>query len=84
MRAEGSGSSGVPLDRPASAPARYAVFAVWLILVVVVGFAFNGGTEWQAYKDQRIVTSMESGLAAAQARVQTLQPAPAPEAAPEA
>lgn len=29
---------------------------------------------------QRIVTSMESGLSAAQARVQTLQPTPAPEA----
>lgn len=25
----------------------------WLILVVVAGFAFNGGAEWQAYKDQK-------------------------------
>ena len=25
----------------------------WLILVVVAGFAFNGGAEWQGYKDQK-------------------------------
>lgn len=25
----------------------------WLILVVVAGFAFNGGAEWQTYKDQK-------------------------------
>lgn len=25
----------------------------WLILVVVSGFSFNGGAEWQAYKDQK-------------------------------
>lgn len=42
------------------------------------------GVEGTKQMLQRIVTSMESGLAAAQARVQTLQPAPAPEAAPEA
>lgn len=36
----------------------------WLILVVVVGFAFNGGMEWQSYKDQKVVTSLvESGRA---------------------
>lgn len=34
----------------------------WLILVVVCGFAFNGGMEWQGYKDQKIVVSIvESG-----------------------
>lgn len=34
----------------------------WLILVVVCGFAFNGGMEWQGYKDQKIVASIiESG-----------------------
>lgn len=32
---------------------------------------------------QRIVTSMESGLSATQARVQALQPTPAPEALAE-
>jgi len=42
------------------------------------------GVEGTKQMLQRIVTSMESGLAAAQARVQTLQPTPAPEAAPEA
>lgn len=30
----------------------------WLILVVVVGAAFNGGIEWQSYKDQRLVESI--------------------------
>lgn len=29
-----------------------------LILVVVAGLAFNGGGEWQAYKDQRIVGAL--------------------------
>jgi|ERR1700712_638601 len=30
----------------------------WLILVVVIGFAFNGGMEWQGYKDQKVVESI--------------------------
>lgn len=38
------------------------------------------GAEGTKQMLQRIVTSMESGLSAAQARVQALQPAPAPEA----
>ncbi len=42
MRAEGSGSPGFPLDRPVSAPARYAVIAVWLILVVVSLWVLKG------------------------------------------
>ena len=29
-----------------------------LILIVVSGLAFNGGTEWQAYKDQRMVEAL--------------------------
>lgn len=28
----------------------------WLILVIVVGLAFNGGAEWQAFKTRSIVT----------------------------
>ena len=42
MRAEGSGSPGVSLDRPASTPARYAVLAAWLILVVVSLWVLKG------------------------------------------
>jgi hypothetical protein len=44
------------------------------------------GAEGTKQMLQRIVTSMESGLSAAQARVQSLQPAPEPEtqAEPEA
>jgi hypothetical protein len=44
------------------------------------------GVEGTKQMLQRIVTSMESGLSAAQARVQALQPTPAPEtpAEPEA
>lgn len=42
------------------------------------------GAEGTKQMLQRIVTSMESGLSAAQTRVQALQPTPAPEAAPEA
>ncbi len=44
------------------------------------------GAEGTRQMLQRIVTSMESGLSAAQARVQALQPTPAPEtpADPEA
>ena len=30
----------------------------WLILVVVAGLAFNGGTEWQAFKTQRIIETI--------------------------
>lgn len=34
----------------------------WLILIFVVGVAFNGGVEWQSYKTQGIVaTIVESG-----------------------
>ncbi len=42
------------------------------------------GAEGTKQMLQRIVTSMENGLSAAQSRVQALQPTPAPEAAPEA
>lgn len=42
------------------------------------------GVEGTKQMLQRIVTSMESGLSAAQSRVQALQPTPAPEADPEA
>ncbi|MGX8273813.1 hypothetical protein ACWQV9_14115 [Brevundimonas diminuta] len=41
------------------------------------------GAEGTKQMLHRIVTSMESGLSAAQARVQALQPAPAPEAPAE-
>lgn len=41
------------------------------------------GAEGTKQMLQRIVTSMESGLTAAQARVQTLQPSPSPEAPAE-
>ncbi|WP_312990573.1 hypothetical protein [Brevundimonas diminuta] len=41
------------------------------------------GAEGTKQMLQRIVTSMESGLSAAQARVQSLQPTPAPEALAE-
>lgn len=41
------------------------------------------GAEGTKQMLQRIVTSMESGLSAAQARVQALQPTPAPEAPAE-
>lgn len=41
------------------------------------------GAEGTKQMLQRIVTSMESGLSAAHARVQALQPSPSPEAAPE-
>lgn len=30
----------------------------WLILVVVAGFAFNGGVEWQSYKSQGIIETL--------------------------
>ncbi len=41
------------------------------------------GAEGTKQMLQRIVTSMESGLSAAQSRVQALQPTPAPEAPAE-
>lgn len=41
------------------------------------------GAEGTKQMLQRIVTSMENGLSAAQARVQSLQPTPAPEAPAE-
>lgn len=35
----------------------------WLILVFVIGVAFNGGQEWQAFKTQRVVeTIVSSGV----------------------
>jgi hypothetical protein len=30
----------------------------WLILIFVVGVAFNGGMEWQSYKAQKVVEAV--------------------------
>ena len=32
----------------------------WLILIVVIGVSFNGGTEWQAYKDRQVLAGVIS------------------------